>query len=85
MCFLLPWKSTGIARFFFDKFPQRLNWISVGCFYSNIVSTKREGEKRGGGGIEFFLQNKWVFGPTSFKKQFLVPTILIYDCNLALE
>lgn len=39
--------------FFFSKFPQRLKWISVGCFYSNIVSTTREGEKRGGGGIEF--------------------------------
>ena len=36
-------KSTGIARFFFYKFPPRLKWISVGCFYSNIVSaTERE-------------------------------------------
>lgn len=41
-------KSTGIARFFFYKFPQRLNWISVGCFYSNIVSaTERERERVG--------------------------------------
>lgn len=28
--------------FFLYKFPQRLNWISVGRFYSNIVSARRE-------------------------------------------
>jgi hypothetical protein len=61
----LPRKSTGIARFFFNKFPQRLIWISVGCFYSNIVSSRRAGgrdeererermtvRERGGGGGE---------------------------------
>lgn len=50
----------------------------------HCLNKKRRREKRRRG-VEFFLQNKWVFGPTSFKKQFLVPKILIYDYNLALE
>lgn len=71
MCFLLPWKNTGIARFFSINFPGDGIGFLLVAFTATLSHQQEKERKEDQGGIEF-LQNEWVFRPTCFKKQFLV-------------